>query len=96
MEDDVGARQQLLQVLLAHGKVVVVEVSGDGADLLVHIGTHFFDFLKQLERKWRSCYQRHGALTCAGSLDQFGHVSRVVGFCAVSPLVSTAFVKGSF
>ena len=59
MEDDVGAGQQLLPVLLADGQVTVVEVCINSSDLLAHVRTHFFDFFKQLKRKYKSIYRDH-------------------------------------
>lgn len=54
MEDDVCIGKKLLHVLLADGKVTLVEICRNSSDLLMHIGTDFFDFFKQLKHKEES------------------------------------------
>ena len=49
VEDDVGVGKKLLHVLLADGKVILIEVCRNSSDLLMHIWTNFFDFFKQLK-----------------------------------------------
>ena len=49
VEDDVCVGKKLLHVLLADGKVILIEVYRNSSDLLMHIWTNFFDFFKQLK-----------------------------------------------
>jgi hypothetical protein len=46
VEDNICAGQKLLHVLLADAKVILVEIRTNGSDLLMHVGTDFFDFLE--------------------------------------------------
>lgn len=59
VEDNVCTGEKLLHVLLADGKVILIEIGIDSSDLLMHVWTNFFDFFKQLKHKYKSICREH-------------------------------------
>lgn len=57
VEDNVGTGEKFLHVLLADGKVVLVEICRNSSDLLRQVWTNFSDFFKQLKYKYKSIYK---------------------------------------